>query len=319
MNLVAGQPFENLDAAAALLEKTGHPAEAVEFRSARVQAVPWDLAARRALAETQLASEQTRGAGTQALAAVARSRDAAYDVRAAAALALGRAKAAIADLGSADLGFLSAGGTLAAIERPFFHYSRVEAAKAQKDAAVRVRLLSAATAIQPDSDSARLALFRAAADSRRWSLAVAALTPLVDSSNAYRGDGSEAEPGESEDESAAEPPAGFLARIAMEPAERALLARTLADALQKLDRLPEAQAHFQTALALEPDAATRAQLRQRLAAIKSELARRVRDERRRPRVSPNLEQQNLVRPRLLAKSASPTVSPPAAPQGGTPR
>ena len=39
MNLVAGQPFENLDAAAALLEKTGHPAEAVEFRAARVQAV----------------------------------------------------------------------------------------------------------------------------------------------------------------------------------------------------------------------------------------------------------------------------------------
>ena len=75
MNLVAGHPFENLEAAAALLEKTGHPAEAVEFRSARVQAVPWDLAARRALAETQLNSEHEREAASQALAAVARSRE----------------------------------------------------------------------------------------------------------------------------------------------------------------------------------------------------------------------------------------------------
>jgi Tfp pilus assembly protein PilF len=319
MNLVAGQPFENLDASAALLEKTGHPAEAVEFRSARVQAVPWDLAARRALAEAQLSSAQTRDAGTQALAAVARSRDAAYDLRAAAALALGRAKAAIADLGSADLGFLSAGGALASIERPFFHYSRVEAAKSQKDAAARVRLLSAAIAIQPDSDSARLALFRAAADARRWSLAVAALTPLLDSSNDYRGQEAEAESDEGDGEPAAEPPVptGFLARISMEPAARALLARTLAEAFQKLDSLPEAQTHFRTALALEPDAATRAQIRQRLAALRSELSRRVRDEQRRPRVSPNLEQQNLVRPRLLAKSAP--APPPAAPKGGTPR
>jgi hypothetical protein len=105
----------------------------------------------------------------------------------------------------------------------------------------------------------------------------------------------------------------------MPPAERALVARTLADALQKLDRLPEAQTHFQTALALEPDAAARAQLRQRLAAIRAELSRRARDERRRPRVSPNLEQPNLVRPRLLAKSAPAAAPPPAAPQGGTPR
>lgn len=319
MNLVSGQPFENLDAAAALLERTGHPAEAVEFRSARVRAVPWDLAARRALAESQLASEPTREAGTQALAALARSRDAAYDVRAAAALALGRAKASIADLGSADLGFLSAGGTVAAIERPLFFYARVEAAAAQKDAAARVRLLSAAIAIQPDSDPARLALFRAAAGSRRWSLAVAALTPLVESSNVYRGEGSEAEPAEGEDDSAAEPTAAevFLARLSMPPAERALVARTFADALQKLDRLAEAQAHFQTALALEPDSAARTQLRQRLTAIRAELARRARDEQRRPRVSPDLEQPNLVRPRLLAKSAA--AAPPAAPKGGTPR
>lgn len=318
MNLVSGQPFENLDAAAGLLEKTGHPTEAVEFCTARVLAVPWDFAARRALAEAQMNSAQNRDAASQALAAVARSRDAAYDVRVTAASALGRAKAAIADLGSTDLGFLSAGGAGASIGRPFFHYSRVEAASASKDPAVRVRLLSAAIAIQPESDSARLALFRAAAESRRWSLAVGALAPLLEPSNAYRGEESEAEQGEGEEESA-EPqaPAGFLGRITLEPAERALLARTLADAMQKLDRFPEAQTYFTTALDLETVPAARTQIRQRLAAVKTELARRTRDEKRRPHVSPNLEQQNLVRPRLLARSAP--APPPAAPRGGTPR
>lgn len=320
MNLVSGQPFESLDAAAALLEKTGHPTEAVEFRAARVQAVPWDLAARRALAETQLNSAQEREAASQSLAAVARSRDADYDLRAAAASALGRAKVARPDLGSADLGFLVAGGTVASIEQPFFQFARAEAAKTSKDPAVRVRLLSAAVAIQPDSDQARVALFRAAADSRRWSLAVEALTPLLESPNVYRGENSGAEQGEGEEESAAEPPAqaGFLGRITLQPADRALLARILADAFQKLDRLAEAQTYFAAALELEPAAELRTQTRQRLAAVKAELARRALDEKRRPRVSPNLEQQNLVRSRLLAKSA-PAPGPPAAAKGGTPR
>ncbi len=50
MALVAGEPFENLKEAAALLNKSGHSAEATEFLKQRVQAVPWDLEARAQLA-----------------------------------------------------------------------------------------------------------------------------------------------------------------------------------------------------------------------------------------------------------------------------
>jgi hypothetical protein len=45
MTLVSGQPFENLETAAALLEKAGRHAEAAEFLASRVRAVPWDAPA----------------------------------------------------------------------------------------------------------------------------------------------------------------------------------------------------------------------------------------------------------------------------------
>ncbi|MEO8130993.1 MAG: hypothetical protein ABI822_28095, partial [Bryobacteraceae bacterium] len=44
MTLVSGEPFENLEPAAALLEKFGGTREAVEFRNTRAQAAPWDKA-----------------------------------------------------------------------------------------------------------------------------------------------------------------------------------------------------------------------------------------------------------------------------------
>jgi hypothetical protein len=223
---------------------------------------------------------------------------------------------ALADLGSADLGYLSTGGALAAIERPFFFAARVQAAEAEKAPAVRVRLLSDAIAVQPQADSARVALFRAAADARRWSLAVAALTPLLEPANPYYAVREFAGEGDAEEPEAPAAPPTFLARVTLEPAERTLLARTLADALQKLDRLPEAQTYFSVALRLESAPAAQTQIRQRLAGIRAELARRAKNEAHRPRVSPNLEQDRLVRPQVLAKSA-PTPRP--APQGGTPR
>ena len=44
--VVVGNPFENLDPAAALLEKTGHNAEAIEFLEQLVKSAPWEAAYR---------------------------------------------------------------------------------------------------------------------------------------------------------------------------------------------------------------------------------------------------------------------------------
>ncbi|HKS96279.1 MAG TPA: hypothetical protein VJV74_09110, partial [Terriglobia bacterium] len=86
MALVAGEPFENLTAAAELLSKYGHAPEALEFLSARVKAVPWDDQARVELAKTEMAAHH--GSPSESLSSVAASSLAPYSTRAGAAEAL---------------------------------------------------------------------------------------------------------------------------------------------------------------------------------------------------------------------------------------
>src|SRR6266478_4552138 len=54
--LVVGNPYENLDPAAALLEKTGHNAEALEFLDQLVKAAPWEFSYRVRLAKAKIAA-----------------------------------------------------------------------------------------------------------------------------------------------------------------------------------------------------------------------------------------------------------------------
>jgi hypothetical protein len=82
MSLVSGAAFSALDPAAALLERTNHPAEAAEFLTALTKAEPWNLDAKRRLAETQRDSA--------ALTLTATSRAASYATRAAAAKGIRR-------------------------------------------------------------------------------------------------------------------------------------------------------------------------------------------------------------------------------------
>jgi len=59
MVLISGESFTGLDPAAALLERTHHPAEASEFLTALLKAEPWNQDAKRRLAEAQGAAPKT--------------------------------------------------------------------------------------------------------------------------------------------------------------------------------------------------------------------------------------------------------------------
>jgi tetratricopeptide (TPR) repeat protein len=59
MVLISGEPFTGLDPAAALLERTHHPAEAAEFLATLIKAEPWNQDAKRRLAEAQSAAPKT--------------------------------------------------------------------------------------------------------------------------------------------------------------------------------------------------------------------------------------------------------------------
>ena len=85
---MGGEPFEQLQPAAALLTRFNRHSDAVAFLTERVRAVPWDAAARVALGRANRAAGSAAAESRQALAGVAGSTETSYDVRADAAKAL---------------------------------------------------------------------------------------------------------------------------------------------------------------------------------------------------------------------------------------
>ncbi len=103
--IAVGNPFENLDPAAALLEKTGHNAEAIEFLDQLVESSPWDPSYRLRLAKAKLAANNEAATAQTSLATIASASNAPYDLRLKASAALaGRSHS---DLGSGELNLLA--------------------------------------------------------------------------------------------------------------------------------------------------------------------------------------------------------------------
>ncbi|HSA91682.1 MAG TPA: hypothetical protein VLE48_01615, partial [Terriglobales bacterium] len=127
MTLVAGGPFENLEPAAALLAKFGRHAEAADFRSQRVRAVPWDVEGRLRHAESLLHAKAAQEARSL-LASVAQEKATAYSLRASAASTLAQAGGGALQSGSPELDGLAAASPPALSDQPYLFYSRVAAA-----------------------------------------------------------------------------------------------------------------------------------------------------------------------------------------------
>jgi len=149
---------------------------------------------------------------------------------------------------------------------------RIAAARRTTDPPARVALLLAALAADPTHSGIRLPLFRAEMAVMRPADAIEAANPLVARSRLLNG-------------------------LGLAAADRARFARELGNAHQQIDRLPEAVRYLTVALDGEA-AATRAALRQQIASINDEIARRARNEARRPRIGESLDQPQLVRPRI---------------------
>jgi len=90
----------------------------------------------------------------------------------------------------------------------------------------------------------------------------------------------------------------FLSRSGFGVSERASLARGLAEAYRQLGRLDQAEPYFETAIGLEPLSSLRAAMKRELDAVRAERERQAQNALRRPVVTENLEQTNLVRPHL---------------------
>jgi cellulose synthase operon protein C len=313
--VVVGNPFENLDPAAALLEKTGHNTEAVEFLDQLVKSAPWEPSYRLRLAKAQLSARNSETAqatseGQESLATIASAPGAAYDVRLKAAVALaGRPHS---DLGSGELNLLAspaAAITTTAADKFYFYDARLRAAQSVFDLKTKIQLLSHCVVDFPRRDEARIPLFRAAAAAQSNEYALGVMEPLFQTQflRAYVSEGgaagaeeeqiiSSGDEEDASDESSAPATAAKLSR-----AQQAQVAQMIGDTMIRLNRLADAISYFQTARQLETSPAVRKTLYRKIADAKASLRIQQQNAARQPILHEPLEQDRVVRPQLIAR------------------
>ncbi len=314
--VVVGNPYENLDPAAALLEKTGHLAEAVEFLDQLVKSAPWEASYRLRLAKARTATKDAN-ASTDALEKIASSAAAAYSVRVEAAIALSSVHTS-AGLGSAELKLLSGGPRLisaAAADQAFFYDARLKAAENAADERAKLQPLSKALAGTPARGDARIPFFKAAESIHSDKMALLAIEPLLREllvRRASRDESDEEEIVSSGDTGAdagdEEASAQAYASAKLPRAEQAQISLAVANAMVRLQRWSEALPYLQFAQKLEKAAAQRKEITGKLAEVRSVLRRERLNFARQPILHQELEQDRIVRPRLVARAVTPAVA-----------
>jgi cellulose synthase operon protein C len=323
MILVAGNPYSDLDSAAALLEKTGHNAEAIPILESLANSTPWQPAFRIRLAKAQLATG-AKASAQAALTKAAGTQSAPYQQRVQAASLLSGANHS-AELGSAELNLLAADPnqlTPAAANQPFFYEARLRAAQNSSDAAQKLHLLFDAVSDTPARDQARMPLFYAAASLHQDEFALAAVANiqrqlLAESSRRVRA-ADEDEPTDVADSQASEnsSPVSAGGPPQLTAQRRAQFVFAVAQAMIHIDRLTDAQPYLQSALHFETNAGRRKEITATLADVRARLRRNEDNLARQPILHAELEQDRVVRPRLVARSTARKTA--TADPGGTP-
>jgi cellulose synthase operon protein C len=317
--VVVGNPFENLDPAAALLEKAGYNSEAIEFLDPLVKSAPWDASYRLRLAKAKIAAAQDVDSSRAVLASMASGSNATYDLRIKAALALaGRPHS---DLGSGELNLLAghpAAISAAAADKMYFYAARIQAAQNTTEAQTKIQLLSHCLIDFPRRNEARVPLFLAAASSRSDEFALAVLEPLLQAQFLGRHISRASAENETQTEDAAEAIVGSdgdeedngtelvptaVAGMALSRAQRSQVADTIGDTMMRVGRLGDAVSYFDIARRSENVAATRQRLSHKIATAKAELRMEQQNAARQPLLHEALEQDRVVRPRLVARAA----------------
>jgi tetratricopeptide (TPR) repeat protein len=317
--VAVGNPLENLDPVAALLEKTGHNAEAIEFLEQLVRSAPWDPSYRLRLAKAKLAAGNNTGT-RELLVVIAAGAQNPYELRVQSAMAL--AGGPHADLGSGELELLSGtsgAATVASADKFYFYEARMKAARSAADSHARIQILTHCIIDFPRREEARVPLFRAAASAQSDEFALAAIGPLLQrqflredtSSDKLEEIISSGEESDDTDEAGAE---SAISTKQLTRAQKAEVARLVADVLIRLDRVNEAVSYYDTSRRLEPLSVVRKTLVRKIDEARIVL-RRQRDNRlRQPIFHEALEQDRVVRPRLVARVA-PTPAPATTAKG----
>jgi tetratricopeptide (TPR) repeat protein len=313
--VVVGNPFENLDPAAALLEKTGHNAEAVEFLDQLVKSEPWEPSYRLRLAKAKLTAKDAAAAqaltqAQESLAAIASGPSTPYDLRLKAAVALaGRPHS---DLGSGELNLFAgpaAAITTAVADKFYFYDARIRAAQNIADPNTKVQLLSHCVIDFPRRDEARVPLFQAAVAAQSNEYALGVMEPLFQTQflRTYVPEGGAAGAEEEqiissgdEEDASDESRAPATAAVKLSRAEQAQVAQMIGDTMVRLYRLADAVSYYQIARQFETAPAVRKALYRKITDAKASLRIQQQNAARQPILHEPLEQDRVVRPQLIA-------------------
>jgi tetratricopeptide (TPR) repeat protein len=308
--------YANLDAAASLLMKTGHTAEALPMLTKLANGVPWDASYKLRLGKAQAALKQD--GASSSLVAVAKNSNAAYSLRAEAALALQPLDKDPQELESAELTMLAAGTPAPAqAAQPYFVYAQMKAAAALP-AAQQISLLEGAAMVAPESllDWLRLQMFEAFMATGKFEQANAAMQPMLASQPWIRATPSdtnvetEAEQMNEADadnstpantSAASAPPGAYSLNAALgTDTQKIAFELMLSEMDEHLGKIDASVQDLESAQSLMKDAAQRQALNTRISVLRATSARDAENASRRPAIKDELALTVVVRPRLAA-------------------
>jgi tetratricopeptide (TPR) repeat protein len=312
--VVVGSPYENLDPAAALLEKSGHNAEAIEFLDQLVKSAPWEPAFRLRLAKARLAADSDIASVASAMQAIGCAPEASYELRTKAANSLsGRPHG---DLGSGELNLLAGSPeaiTVNAADKFYYYDARIRAAERAVDPQTKIQLLSHCLIDFPRRDPARIPLFQAAAGARSDNFAIGIIEPLFNAhflrKHISQPTGQEEQvvtAGEEIEEDATESNASGAADVLLTRTQKARVSQTIGDTMTRLGRIADALSYYENAHSFERSGASRKILALKIANAKSILALQQENAIRQPLLHEALEQDRVVRPRLVRSGGAAT-------------
>jgi tetratricopeptide (TPR) repeat protein len=300
LTLISTNPYADADSAASLLEMRGRYPEALQFLQPLAEAFPWDASYKVRLSVAMLADRAQSPQALEALASVAAAPKAKYKERLAAAKALKGHPLPKSATRSAELDLLIRDGCPSENEanKPYFVEARMAAGACALDNKTRERILRAAIAAAPDNAELRLEYVSAAFVAGLDASALVAAEPMLENGGTFYGQ----RYAQGYDSFHSEGYVGqqkipALPILKLEDASR--LTWFAVRAREKRHEADEALQLVQRSMSSETDSSRRHALEEEQKRLETDAAREQENESRAPKIHAELDQDRVVRPRLL--------------------
>ena len=300
LTLISANPYADADSAASLLESKHKSAEALQFLQPLAQAFPWDASYKVRLAVATLAVNAISQEALTMLTAVAADPKATYAQRLGAAKALKGHGTANPATGSAELDLLARGGCPNAEEasKPFFVEARMAAAACAANDKAREDLLHEAIAAAPENGELRLQYVSAAFGAGMDARALLAAEPILENGGTFYGQRF-AQGYDSFHNQGYYGQQKIPSLSKLKPEDASRLSWLAIHAREKRHENDEALTLARGAVQAEADASRLKAFAQEEDRLETEAAREEENAARAPKIHAEMDQDRVVRPRLL--------------------